>query len=187
MRVACLGLVSIVIAGTGCLRITTTWDIAKGVPIATPKIDEASLEAADRVEVIARQLLDATPLGIPDIDVVTIGSRDPEVFHRDPHVLYITDGYAKLCKTDEDLAAVLAREFGTMTMEYRRQQVRVSSHGGAGPIDGDAASVSLAMLRALGYGEDCLARTEPLAKQASMHSALAKQLSGASAKPVWSK
>jgi hypothetical protein len=91
-----------------------------GVEIPLPKVGDASVEVAARVDALGRELLAGTPLGVPEIAFQTIGSKDPELFHQDIHTLYITEGLVKQCKTDDQLAAVLANELGRMTAEFRR-------------------------------------------------------------------
>ena len=48
---------------------------------------------------------------------LTIGSPQPEIFHQDTSVIYITEGVVKLCKTEGQLAAVLSVELGKMISE----------------------------------------------------------------------
>lgn len=62
---------------------------------------------------VGRDLIAGTPLGIPEISFQTIGSAEPEMFHPDPHTVYVTEGLVNLCKTDDELAAVLCTRSGT--------------------------------------------------------------------------
>jgi hypothetical protein len=104
----------------GCMFLSP--DLRRQVTgeIEKPKVPEASVEAAARVDEVGRDLLAGTPLGIPEIAFQTIGSAEPEIFHPDPHTVYITEGLVNLCKTDDQLAAVLAHEVGHLTAEFRR-------------------------------------------------------------------
>ena len=88
--------------------------------IAVPKMPAASVEAAVRVNKIGLQLSSGSPfIGIePNFD--TIGTTEPELFHRDSTGLFITEGLVNLCRKDEELAAVLAHEMGLMAAEMRR-------------------------------------------------------------------
>ncbi len=94
--------------------------LVSGQVVEPPALSQASGEAAERVDHVGSDLLTATPLGIPDIDFLTVGSADVELFHRDVKTLYISDSLVNRCKTDDELAAVLALEIGRMTAEFRR-------------------------------------------------------------------
>ena len=116
------GFVLLSVALTGCHSLGLSHDVESivGKPVETPKVAEASVEAAARVDAIGRELLGGTPLGIPEIAFQTVGSAEPELFHHDSNTLYITEGLVNLCKRDDELAAVLATEIGRMTAEFRR-------------------------------------------------------------------
>jgi hypothetical protein len=182
-----VGLVLILaLAGTGCL-----------FPGAKPsgqvvgknaKIDEASLELAERVEDVAQKLLHGTPLGLPEMDVLMVGLPDPELFHRDSHVLYISEGLVKQCKDDETLAAMLARDIATMTVEFRRTLARAGTDFTTKQPDFmEADALAGTLLRNAGYEQHTLKATKEMHNSTLGHSALAKQLGGAKATPKWSK
>ena len=104
--------------------------------------EPANTEVALRVDRLGRDLLAATPLGLPEIDFHTIGSAELEICHRDSQVLFITEGLVKECKTDGELAAVLATEIGRMTAEYRRDARRqifepIPNNAGGPKLDGN--------------------------------------------------
>lgn len=87
-----------------------------------------------RVHTVGQQLLTANPhIGMKPL-FATYGSDLPEVFHtshplsslsKDPlqsaptdgRVIYISEGMVRRCKTDEELAALLARELAKMVVE----------------------------------------------------------------------
>ncbi len=103
--------------------------------------EPANTEVALRVDRLGRDLLAATPLGLPEIDFQTVGSSELEICHRDSQVLFITEGLVKECKSDEELAGVLAIEMGRMTAEYRRDARRqlfepIPTNAGAPKLDG---------------------------------------------------
>lgn len=108
----------------GCMFLSA--DLRKQVTgeIEKPKVPEASVAAAARVDEVGRDLLAGTPLGVPEISFQTIGSAEPEMFHPDPHTVYVTEGLVNLCQTDGQLAAVLAHEVGHLTAEFRRTSRR---------------------------------------------------------------
>jgi hypothetical protein len=107
---------------TGCFALFPhpAQPLVSGKVVEQPPLSQASGEAAERVDHVGSDLLTATPLGIPDIDFLTVGSADVELFHRDVKTLYISDSLVNRCKTDDELAAVLALEIGQMTAEFRR-------------------------------------------------------------------
>src|SRR5947199_5687302 len=112
---------------------------------------QASQEAALHVNLVGQKLLAANKqAGLRPV-FQTIGTPTPEVFHRGVGELYVTEGLTKLCRTDGQLAAVLALEMGKMVAERealagpsaRRPErtpppdVRVGDGGGTfGPPDG---------------------------------------------------
>jgi hypothetical protein len=121
-------LLALAAAGLACCFLGCTADflrpnsapIVAGKVVETPTVAQASGETAERVDEVGSDLLTATPLGIPDISCFTIGGKEPELFHRDPKSLFISEGLVSRCRTDDELAAVLALEMGKMTAEFRR-------------------------------------------------------------------
>lgn len=106
---------------SGCLGLSPfSAPIVSGKVVETPVISQAESEVAERVDEVGSDLLTATPLGIPNIDFFTIGSKDAELFHRDTRTLYVSDTLVNRCRSDDELAAVLALEMGRMTAEFRR-------------------------------------------------------------------
>ena len=183
----CVGVaVLLALAGTGCVMLGSK---PSGKVIGkNAQIDEASLELAERVEDVAQKLLHGTPLGIPEMDVLMVGMADPELFHRDSHVLYISEGLVKQCKDDEILAAMLARDMATMTVEYRRTLARTGTDFTTKQPDFmEADALAGTLLRNAGYEPNVLHTTKELHNSTLGHSALAKQLGGAKATPKWSK
>ena len=183
----CVGVaVLLALAGTGCVFLGAK---PSGQVIGkNAKIDEASLELAERVEDVSQKLLHGTPLGVPEMDVLMVGLPDPELFHRDSHVLYISEGLVKQCKDDGTLAAMLARDIATMTIEYRRTLARAGTDFTAKQPDFmEADTLAYTLLRNAGYEQNTLQATKELHNGTLGHSALAKQLGGAKATPKWSR
>ena len=183
----CVGVaLFLALAGTGCVFLGSK---PSGQVVGkNAKIDEASLELAERVEDISQKLLHGTPLGIPEMEVLMVGMPDPELFHRDSHVLYISEGLVKQCKDDEILAAMLARDIATMTVEYRRNLARAGTDLSAKQADFlETDGIARTLLRNAGYEPKTLNTTKELHTSTLGHSALAKQLGGAKATPKWSK
>lgn len=120
-RLIALAAAGIACTLTGCLRDSlNSAPVVGGKVVETPPISQASGEAAERVDHVGTDLLTATAIGIPDIDFFTVGSNEAELYHRDSKMLYISEGLVHRCKTDDELAAVLAVEMGRMTAEFRR-------------------------------------------------------------------
>jgi hypothetical protein len=111
----------------------------------------ASQEEAMRVSLVGQKLLLANKqAGLRPV-FHTVGIPSAEVFHKGTGELYITEGLTKQCKTEAQLAAVLALEMGRMVSERellaspaaRRperlppQEIRVGTDAGGtfGPAD----------------------------------------------------
>lgn len=93
-----------------------------GAPVVPPgpsraSFAPASTAAAARVDTIGRHVMAANPqTGLRPL-FVTIGSPQPEVFHRATADIDITEGLANQCTSDGQLAAVLCAELGKMVAE----------------------------------------------------------------------
>ena len=87
--------------------------------IKTPEVSPASVESAARVDKIGRQVLAGSPFLGADVSFQTINQPEPELFHRDAQGLFISEGLVNKCKSNEQLAAVLASEIGRMVSEMR--------------------------------------------------------------------
>lgn len=113
---------------TGCCGGPQSWfsNSQKPGEVATPKLAAASVEAGKRVDKVGRQLLAGNPtLGL-EVTFQTVGFVEPEIMHPDSHGVFITEGLVNLCKTDDQLAAVLATELGFMLGELRtRERMRL--------------------------------------------------------------
>jgi hypothetical protein len=98
-------------------------DSKKPGEVATPQLAAASVEASKRVHKIGSQLLAGnTAMGL-EITFQTVGNfSEPEIFHPDSHGVFITESLVNLCKTDDQLAAVLATELGQMVSEQRNRE-----------------------------------------------------------------
>jgi len=79
----------------------------------------ASQEVSVRVDQIGQMLLTQNPfLGVsPTFGVV--GRPEEAIFHPDHHGILITEGLVNNCKTDDELAAVLALELAELTAEFK--------------------------------------------------------------------
>src|SRR5262245_46730670 len=90
-----------------------------GVPGTPARASQAraSEQAARRVLTVSGKLFEANRQTGVRPSVHTIGSTAPEVFHRGTAELFVTEGLSRQCKTDGQLAAVLAVELGKMVAE----------------------------------------------------------------------
>jgi hypothetical protein len=70
-----------------------------------------------RVDAIGRKLLAANPQAGVKL-FAAIGAPAPEIFHADQTVVYVTEGLVRQCKSEADLAALLAMELGRMISEH---------------------------------------------------------------------
>lgn len=123
-------LIVLVAAGFACvsagcfrdsLRTAFGSPVTPGEVVETRQLSPAEADVAERVSDVGEDLLAATPLGVPVVDFFTVGSEDPELFHRDTTAVFVSDGMVSRCKTDDELAAVLATEVGRLTAEFRRE------------------------------------------------------------------
>jgi hypothetical protein len=123
----------------------------------------ASLQIATRVETVSRKLLEANRETGLRPQFRTIGAPQPEIFHVGTREVNISEGLVNQCKTEGELAAVLARELGKMLSE-REVQAGLRGRGTERPppeevrIGNDAISghsPDLTHLAELGkYGKD---------------------------------
>ncbi len=120
-RMATVGVAVAGFAAVGCLDEMASRSASSsiGKPIETPKVAEASLASAARVDQVGRELLAANPfLGI-EPTFHTVGLPEPAILHPDLAGVIVSEGLVARCKTDAELAAVLASELGQMSAEKR--------------------------------------------------------------------
>ncbi len=77
----------------------------------------ASAVLSERVDTVGKKVLLANPqIGLQPL-FATIYSESLEIFHVENRVIYVTKGVVDKCKTEPELAAVLANELGKMVSE----------------------------------------------------------------------
>jgi hypothetical protein len=84
----------------------------------------ATQEIALRVDRVGQKIVKANPRINQKVAFLTLGVSQEEIFHqsqKDVSTIYITEGLAKQCKTDGELAAVLSEELGKMVSEQMVQ------------------------------------------------------------------
>lgn len=97
----------------------------------SPSTNEA---LATKVDAVGRKVLNANPqIGQKTVLFATIGNPQPEIFHvmrkqapgvGETPMVFITEGLANLCKTENELAAVLAYELGRMVAKQTPTEKR---------------------------------------------------------------
>jgi hypothetical protein len=84
----------------------------------------ATQEIALRVDRVGKQIVNANPGINQKVVFLTLGISHEEIFHetrKDVSTISITEGLAKQCKTDGELAAVLSQELGKIVGEQMVQ------------------------------------------------------------------
>ena len=77
----------------------------------------AAQEVSLRVDKVGRDILAANnQLGLKPL-FATIGAPQPEIFHVETRLVYVTEGLVRQCRSNADLAAVLSLELGKMIAE----------------------------------------------------------------------
>jgi hypothetical protein len=115
-------------------------------PASRAAYPPASGDTALRVDFVGQKIIAANPQAGLKPCFMTFGSPTPEVFHRGPNQLYITEGLVKQCKSENQLAAILCNELGKMVAEREvlaGPQIRIPErrlpinvpYGNAGQID----------------------------------------------------
>jgi hypothetical protein len=124
----------------GCLDEELNEPAIRNKPVELPDVPEASVATAARVDQVGRELLSHNLFLGVEPAFHTYGHKNPEIFHPDLNGVFVTEGLVERCRTDEELAAVLALELATMSAE-RRAAERLR---GAGPMPAvpDAAALS---------------------------------------------
>jgi predicted Zn-dependent protease len=77
----------------------------------------ATQEVSLRVDKIGRELVAANDRIAPRPLFGTIGAAQSEIFHIGTDVVYVTEGLVKQCKSNAELAAILAVELGKIVAE----------------------------------------------------------------------
>lgn len=133
------------------------------VKMPAPKtLPPGSLEVAERVELVGRKVVaDNTFTGIEPL-FMTIGVKEPVLFHRGTEQLIISEGLVEKCKSDAELAALLCAEMGQMVAEKRAAKqvgrgdvdpIPDASHGGSSTFPGGGAAFDAGRQAELAYHE----------------------------------
>jgi hypothetical protein len=188
-RLAILGTACVGLASAGCLdeMLNRTGEIPGiGKPIEPPKLPEASLATAARVDQVGRELLAANPFLGVDPTFHTVAHPDPAIGHPDFGGVVVTEGLVNRCKTDAELMAVLATELGQMSAEKRLVDRVRSADASSAPAPTDARATTVAILRAAGRSERDLEGVAQLLSEAARNRSLVGGLSRKPDAPRWS-
>lgn len=187
-----------------------------GKPVDTPKLPEASIAAAARVDQVGRELLAANPFLGVDPTFHTVALAEPAIFHPDLNGVLVSEGLVTRCKTDADLAAVLATELGQMSAEKRlvdrvrpgepllgppdsgssadqsvlaeraMYEKRNARGPSAGAVAADGRTVAIDVLRAAGHSEKDLDAVAQLLSEAARNRGRLSGLGRKADAPRWS-
>ncbi len=114
---------ALLLAGlTGCMDLDMPTGRIQNKAVEVPTQSDASLATAARVDLIGRQLVAQSPFLGVEPTFHTFGRNEPEIYHPDSNGVFITEGLVAKCKTDDELAAVLATELGKMAVEKRNSE-----------------------------------------------------------------
>jgi hypothetical protein len=110
---------------TGCLPDQGKLPLVRSDPFnsqphyqdKSPKLPKGSREQAIRVDKVGQDLVRANEQSGLHPMFMTIGQPQSEVFHQGTAQVFITEALTRKCKTEGELAAVLALEMGKMVAE----------------------------------------------------------------------
>lgn len=103
----------------GCVEGEFDHATIRNKRIETPDVTEASVAVAARVDQVGRNLVEQNPFLGVEPTFHTYGRKEPEVYHPDANGVFVTEGLVTRCRTDDELAAVLALELAKMSAEQR--------------------------------------------------------------------
>jgi hypothetical protein len=110
---------ALLIGLTGCFDGEFDNATIRNKRVETPEVTEAAVAVAARVDILGRSLVGQNPFLGVEPTFHTFGRQEPEIFHPDAGGVFVTEGLVARCKTDEELAAVLALELAKMSAEQR--------------------------------------------------------------------
>ncbi len=85
----------------------------------------AAQDVAWQVDAVGRKLLSSNPqAGLQPLFATIGGAAEPEIFHSDLSMVYVTETLARQCHGEAELAAVLASELGKMIAQREAATAR---------------------------------------------------------------
>lgn len=109
----------LLVALTGCMDEFVDGPSIRNKEVEVPQLPEASVAVAARVDQIGRQLVGQNPFLGVEPTFHTYGRSEPEITHPDLNGVMVTEGLVQRCRTDDELAAILALELEKMSTERR--------------------------------------------------------------------
>ena len=205
----------LVALSAGCLDADKPRDGLNNVLVDTAKYPAASSEVAARVDQVGRQLVGSSPFLGFEPTFHTLGQPEPEICHPDRGGVFVSAGLVERCRSDAELAAVLATELAVIKAEQRltdrrrHEPLAPLPDGAAGtdptqlgtqavfdknlgtkppPADKpeDRRTTALELLKAAGYDPAVLDAVEPLLTEAARNHKASATFGGKSGRPRWS-
>jgi len=118
-RLLQIGLSGVILVGVGCTDFDkqTRKPEPYRIDSPMPNYQPATVAIAARVDGLGRRILNANPeIGIRPL-MTAVGKKEVGVFHHGTSGVFVTEGLADQCRTDDELAAVLCVEIGRMIAE----------------------------------------------------------------------
>lgn len=109
----------LLLLSAGCLDPEVSRNGLINVAVDVTKVPTAPTEMASRVDQVGRQLVGTNPFLGFEPTFHTLGQSTPEICHPDSGGVFVTAGLVDRCKTDAELAAVLATELAIIRAERR--------------------------------------------------------------------
>lgn len=208
-------LLPVLLLAAGCMDADKTRSGLNNVPVDTSKYPAAPTELAARVDQVGRQLVGTNPFLGFEPTFHTLGQSEPEVCHPDSGGLFVTAGLVERCRSDAELAAVLAHELSVMRAEKRLtdrprklEPLATMPDGGTGPDPTqlgtqalfdktlgdrpgrakpeDRRTVARDLLRNAGYDPAALDAVGPLLAEAAKNQKASQTFGGRGGEPRWS-
>ena len=140
----------------------------RGVAPQQKDFPPARVEVAERVNLLGRKLVAQNASAGVEPVFITVGIKEPALFHVGAGQLWVSEGVVDRCATDAELAAVLCAELGKMVAEKRGaaavgreiDPIPDSAHG-AGPVAAGGSPYDAGHLANLAYHEKQFPRGGP--------------------------
>jgi hypothetical protein len=87
-------------------------------PVMKPPTSPATEQNTKRAETVLTAILQANPDLRVTPKILVIGTPEPEIFHRDTSMIWVTDGLVERCTEDAQLTAVLSLELAKMLSQH---------------------------------------------------------------------
>lgn len=105
------------VLAAGCLDVEKPRGGLTNVPVDTSKYAAPPAEMAAKVDQVGRQLVGTNPFLGFDPTFHAVGQPQPEICHPDSGGVFLSTGLIERCRSDAELAAVLANELAIIRTE----------------------------------------------------------------------